>query len=85
MNIGFDLDKIFNDMLFNFTDQQPHIFKDRVIKKMKIDRYVDDDLPLLEFLADKNRKIKFFWLNKKHAKPLGKNLSAIKNLSEMVK
>jgi len=80
----YKFDKIFDNMLFNFRDQQPHIFKDEVIKKMKVDRYIDDDLPLLEFVSKKNPNTKFFWLNKKHTKPLGKNLFAIKNLSEML-
>jgi len=84
MNIGFDLDKIFNDMLFNFTDQQPHIFKDEVVGRIKIDRYVDDDLPLLEYLANRNSKTKFFWLNKNQSKQLYKNLFAINHLSEML-
>ena len=72
-------------MLFNFEDQQPHLFKNAQIKKMKIDQYFDDDLPLLEFLADKNPKVKLFWLNNKQNKPMNKNLFAIKNLSEMFK
>jgi hypothetical protein len=79
----YKLGKIFDAMFFNFKDQQPHIFKDQVIKKMKITLYVDDDLPLLEYLADKNPKVRFFWLNTMQNKKLGKNLFAIKNLSEM--
>ena len=81
----YEFDKIFDDMFFNFEDQQPHTFKDEVIKKMKIDRYVDDDLPLLEFVSKNNPKVKFFWLNKKVNKKLSSNLFAIKNLSEMFK
>jgi len=80
-----NFDKIFDAMFFNFKDQQPHIFKDHVVKKMKITFYVDDDLPLLEYLADKNPKVKFFWLNKKEQKNLAKNLSVIKDLQEMFK
>src|SRR3989344_4612115 len=59
--------------------------KDKIIKKLKIDRYVDDDLFLLNFLADKNYKTKFFWLNKKISKTLGKNLFAIKHISKILK
>jgi len=81
----YEFDKIFDDMFFNFEDQQPHTFKDGVIRKMKIDRYVDDDLPLLEFVSKNNPKVKFFWLNKKVNKKLSSNLFAIKNLSEMFK
>lgn len=79
----YNFDKIFDAMFFNFSDQQPHIFKNDVIKKMKIDLYVDDDLPLLEFLVGKNPEVKFFWLNKKRYKTLKKNLFTIKHLSEM--
>ena len=79
----YKFDKVFDEMFFNFRDQQPHIFKDEVIKKMKVDRYVDDDLPLLEFTAKNNHNTKFFWLNKNQSKQLSKNLFAIKNLSEM--
>lgn len=79
----YGIDKIFKSLHFNFLNEQPHLFKDRLIRKLKIDSYIDDDLPLLNFLADKHPKTKFFWLNKKISKPLKKNLFAIKNISEM--
>lgn len=81
----YNLDKIFNAMYFNYENNQPHEFKDGIIKKLNLDKYVDDDLQLLEYLANENPKTKFFWLNKKISKPLGKNLFAIKNISEMFK
>lgn len=79
----YGFDKIFNGLYFNFDNNQPHLFKDEIIKKLNIDLYVDDDLQLLEYLAEKNPKIKFFWLNRKQSKPLRKNLFAIKRLWEM--
>lgn len=78
-------EKIFSAMFFNFEDQQPHIFKNNTIKKMSIDLYVDDDLSLLEYLADKNSKSRFFWLNTMQNEQLRKNLFAIRYLSEMLK
>jgi len=81
----YNLEKIFDAMIFNFNDKQPHLFKNEAIKELKVDRYVDDDLPLLEFIAKDNKSTKFFWLNKNQSKQLYKNLFAIKNLSEMVK
>ena len=72
-------------MIFNFKDKQPHLFKTQAIRELKIDRYVDDDLPLLEFTAQNNQKTKFFWLNQNQSKQLSKNLFAIMNLSEMFK
>lgn len=77
------LDKIFNAMYFNYNNEQPHLFKNGVLKKLKLDMYIDDDLQLLEYLGNKNPKIKFFWLNKKFSRSLKKNLFAIKNISEM--
>ena len=78
---GFD--KIFDGLYFNYSNNQPHLFKNEIIKKLRIDLYVDDDLQLLEHLCKDNPKIKFFWLNKNVSKELSKNLFAIKNLSEM--
>ncbi len=77
------LNKLFEDLYFNFENKQAHIFKNEIIQKLKIDMYVDDDLHLLKYLAQNNAKTKFFWLNKKIKKNLGKNLFAIKTLPEM--
>jgi len=81
----YEITQYLDKQFLNFGNQQPHIFKDVAIKKMKIDLYVDDDLPLLEFLTDKNLKVKFFWLNNKQTKPLKNNLFAINHISEMFK
>jgi hypothetical protein len=78
-----ELNKIFNEMYFNYENKQPHQFKDEIIKKLNLDMFVDDDLQLLEYLTDKNPKTNFFWLNKKISRPLKKNLIAIKRISEM--
>ena len=80
----YSLDKIFDAMIFNFNDKQPHLFKNQTIKDLKIDLYVDDDFPLLEYIAKNNQNTKFFWLNKNQSKQLSKNLFAIKNLSEIM-
>ena len=80
----YGLSKIFDQMFFNFENQQPHIFKNGVIKKIKIDRYVDYDLPLLKFIAEDNKNVKFFWLNKTIKKQLSKNIIAITNISEIL-
>lgn len=75
---------IFKEKFINFNNQQPHLFKSEVIKKLKLDCYIDDDLPLISFVAKKNPKIKFFWLNKK-TKALSKNIFAVKSLNEIIK
>lgn len=80
---GFD--KIFDHMFFNFENKQPHIFKDDIIKKMHIDRYVDDDLDLLYYLAKHNPTTIFYWFNKKKSEKLKDNLFAITHLRDIVR
>ncbi|MBI5123479.1 hypothetical protein HZA75_06500 [Candidatus Roizmanbacteria bacterium] len=76
--------KFFNDRFFNFQNKQPHIFKNEIIKKLKLDIYIDDDLSLLKYVAKNNPQIKFFWLNNGSQKiNLPKNIIAIKNLPEI--
>lgn len=77
------LDEVFQDIYFNFDNKQPHLFKDGLIKKLKIDKYVDDDYHLISYLAKNNPKSIFYWLNKNQAKPLEKNLIAITKLPQM--
>ena len=79
---GFN--EIFDAMFFNFENKQPHLFKHEVITKLKIDRYVDDDISLLKFLNKKNKKTKFFWLNNNMEKIINDNLIAITHLSKML-
>lgn len=72
---------IFSGLFFNYNNQQPHIFKGDMIIKNHIQRFVDDDLPLLQFLATKHPETTFFWLNPKRNDKLKKNLYAITHLS----
>ena len=78
-----NLQNIFNEMHFNYKNQQPHRFKDEIIMKKNIERYVDDDLPLLYFLAPRHPKTIFFWLNTNRNDKLKKNVYAITDLSSV--
>ncbi len=80
-----ELEKTFDGLFFNFEDEQPHFFKERVIKKLNIHHYVDDDLDLLKYLLTKNSNTKFFWFNNKYNGLLKKNLFGITKLSDMLK
>lgn len=79
------LDKLFDEVFFNFENKQPHIFKDQKINALKLDIYVDDDFSLLKYVAKKNKKTKFFWLNSK-TKPLHltRNIFAINSLPDIL-
>lgn len=81
-----NISKYFKKMYFNFNDEQPHLFKERVLKEEEIDKFVDDDLDLLFFLAGRNPKIKFFWINKGLPyKKLLPNIVRVKDLDEFSK
>lgn len=71
---------IFDDMFFNFHNKQPHLFKNEVIKKLGIHMFIDDDLPLLKFLAKQNKKTTFFWLNNKTDALMTKNIIGITHM-----
>ncbi len=78
------LTNLFTQISFNFSNKQPHLFKDTMITKQHIDRFVDDDLPLLQFLATRHPHVLFFWLNASRNDKLKKNLYAITRLSSVI-
>lgn len=85
------LGSIFEKLYFNYDDKQPHIFKNEILRKLKLDMYIDDDLSLLQFVAKDNPKTKFFWLETDekesaiaHHKTLEKNVFPISQLSKII-
>lgn len=76
-----NFDDYFHETHFNFQNIQPHIFKHQQIKKHEIDIFVDDDLPLITYLSEKNPQVRFYWYNKTKAEQIQKNLFAITSLS----
>lgn len=47
----------FEKVYLNKGDEQPHLFKERVLKKLKPDIYIDDDLPLSNYLKKRLSKV----------------------------
>jgi hypothetical protein len=86
----YGLNEIFDTLYFNYENKQPHIFKNEVLKNLKLDMYIDDDLALINHVAKDNAKTKFFWLQtgkpingRKLHHPLEKNVTPIKQLSSI--
>lgn len=80
----YKLNKIFDEMYFNFDNMQPHVFKNDVIKKLDLDVYIDDDLSLIRHAAKDNLKTSFFWLNPDGEKQvLADNIFSISKLDKM--
>lgn len=82
----YKIEKYFQKIFFNFSDNQPHEFKEELIKKLKIEKYVDDDLDLSLYLAKKIPQLNVYWLSdsRREVKTLPKNVIHIRNLKEFV-
>jgi hypothetical protein len=80
----YRLNSIFEKLYFNFDNKQPHKFKNEILKELKLDVFVDDDLSLVRYVAKDNPKTKFFWLDDR-TKPvkLDNNISAITELDQI--
>jgi hypothetical protein len=59
------LDRNFYKILINTGDQDPSVFKADMVKNLKIDFFVDDDLETINYLKEKTRA-KLFWVVPKH-------------------
>lgn len=83
----YKLKKYFDEIYFNYKDEQPHLFKEKTIKKLGIDTYVDDDYHLSIYLANKLPNLTIYWItNKENVNAaLPKNVTPIKNLLELNK
>ncbi|HXS15105.1 MAG TPA: hypothetical protein VN711_03170 [Candidatus Saccharimonadales bacterium] len=81
----YKFDDIFSHMYFNYKNQQPHQFKSTILSKEKIDVFIDDDLPLLKYLAKKHPAITFYWFNSMQHAKIAKNLIAISHIEQLIK
>src|SRR3989344_5959409 len=61
-----DIKKYFRDVYFNFDNNQAHLFKNSIIKKLAITHFIDDDLDLIKFVAKQNPKVNFYWMRNVH-------------------
>lgn len=81
----YNLQDYFEGMYFNYENEQPHIFKDKVLKTLHLDIYVDDDQHLLNFVAKRHEKTMFFLL-KPHSPQIRilPNLTSVATLHDIV-
>jgi hypothetical protein len=56
----YGLIKPFKQIYLNLKNEQAHEFKKRIIDKLGIDLFIDDDSDLINFLASSNSQIKLF-------------------------
>lgn len=46
---------------FNADDEQPHEFKERMIHKLRLDMYIEDNFDIVEHIS-KNPKVQIVWI-----------------------
>ncbi len=56
-----DIDKVFSEIYYNENDEQPHFFKERLIDKLNLDIFVEDNWNIVEHLNNKY-KGKIYWI-----------------------
>jgi hypothetical protein len=57
------LKKYFSGIYYNQKDEQPHLFKEKMIKKLKFDIFVEDNWDIVDYLNKKlNKQTKIFWI-----------------------
>lgn len=57
------LDTIFTGIFYNSKNEQPHLFKERMINRLDLDIFVEDNWDIVNYLSS-NKKIncKVFWI-----------------------
>jgi len=53
--------KFFSGSYYNDKNEQPYIFKEKMIRKLKLDLYIEDNWDIVSYLNLKS-KIKIFWV-----------------------
>ncbi len=54
---------IFKEIYFNDHDEQPHMFKKRMIEKLQLDYFVEDNWDVASYLAKNQKKVQVWWLS----------------------
>lgn len=73
----------FSSINLNLKNEEPHLFKEKIIKKLKIDFYIDDDFRLLKYLSQNCPETKFFWYNPKGNGQLQGKIIELRALHEL--
>jgi len=56
------LDGLFKKIHINLNNEQPHKFKEKMIKKLDLNVFIDDDLPLLNYLKSRIKNIDLLYM-----------------------
>lgn len=81
--VNYNLKNHFSKIYLNSGDEQPHIFKKRILEKLNLDIFVEDDLMLLCYLQKFFPKTRLLWYNPNSVKKNYSDITHIKNLKEL--
>lgn len=76
---------LFSKICLNIRDEQPHLFKAKMLNELAIDLYVDDDLELLNYLHQECPQAKLLWYNPRREKHVINGILEIQSLTEISK
>src|SRR3989344_9536292 len=62
----FRMRRFFKKIYINMDDEQPHIFKEKMIKKLHLNVFIDDDKPLLGYLKRKVSGVDLIYVSDQH-------------------
>lgn len=54
------IDKLFKEIFLNADNQQPHLFKEKIVKQLQPDVFIDDDCLIVDYLISKNFSSKIY-------------------------
>ena len=78
----YNLVEPFDAIYLNIKNQQPHIFKAGMLKKLKINLFVDDNLLVLKYLKKHCPKTQLLWYNP-YTKEKDEEIPTITGLEEI--
>lgn len=55
------LQKVFKSVYYNEKNEQPHLFKERMIKKLKLEAYVEDNYDIVDHISKKT-SARILWI-----------------------
>jgi hypothetical protein len=64
----YRLRELFKEIYINLKDEQPHIYKEKMIKKLKLNVFIDDDRPLLEYLKKRLKNVDLVFVEEQEEK-----------------
>lgn len=79
------MSNLFSNIYLNTKDEQPHLFKEKIIKSRSIDLFIDDDLLLLKYLQKTCPKTKLIWYNPGNSHTETGGIIVISDLSKIEK